>query len=61
MNKARVEPVAACVPPAVEPGVSPGGLGADHFSVLVLVTRKSGRQDAALYGRRDARRHRDRR
>jgi hypothetical protein len=45
------DPVAAGVPPAVEPGVSPG-----EFVILTgeLSKPSSGRRDAALHGRRDA-------
>ena len=42
----------AGVPPAVEPGILPGGMGSPP-----AVECASGRQDAAIYGRRDARRY----
>jgi len=44
-------PVAAGIPPAPKPGVSPGGGFRGRLA-------RSGRQNAALYGRRDACRHR---
>jgi len=43
--------VAAGLRPAVEPGILPGGL------TSVNAERKVGRQDAALYGRPEARRY----
>src|SRR5215831_20575289 len=50
--------VAAGVSPAVEPGVSPGGQsGVPRNSAFRAQLDGSGRQDAALYGRRDARRY----
>ena len=56
--------VAAGILPAVEPGVPPGGkkltttgLRAKYSIVVLLPAVFSGRQDAALHGRRDARRY----
>jgi len=49
--------VAAGILPAVEPGVSPGEPGRRNASSLGGVAGKLGRQDATLYGRRDARRY----
>jgi hypothetical protein len=49
--------VAAGVPPAVEPGILPGGSSQGlrrHFRVQ---SAHSGRQDAALYGSQDGRRY----
>jgi len=57
-NRAAVCPdVAAGVPPAVEPGVSPGGPKHHNAIALDSSDNRSGRQDAALYGRRDASRY----
>jgi len=52
--------VAAGLWPAVEPGVPPGGLNAGWFGAFLtlvppsLESPEAGRQDAALYVRRDA-------
>src|SRR6266545_2384660 len=53
----RVSIVAAGVPPAVEPGILPGGLGACIRPTRPASQRQSGRQDAALYGSQDGRRY----
>ena len=45
--------VAAGILPAVEPGILPGGIAVRLVVVLTCECR-SGRQDAALYGRQDA-------
>ena len=47
--------VAAGILPAVEPGILPGGMAVPQAPKVVR--RRSGRQDAALYGRQDARRY----
>ncbi|MEI2724322.1 MAG: hypothetical protein V9H26_12555 [Verrucomicrobiota bacterium] len=56
-------PVAAGILPAVEPGFQPGGPAwtarrPGKFEAAISSRRRSGRQDAALYGRQDARRYR---
>ena len=45
--------VAEGVSPAVEPGILPNGMGREFFT-RKNIARGAGRQDAALYGRRDA-------
>jgi hypothetical protein len=50
--------VAAGLRPAVEPGVRPGGTGERRYKLGESTLDKfSGRRDATLYGRRDARRY----
>jgi hypothetical protein len=48
------EPVAVGVSPAVEPGVSPGGITVVCRWAPKIPEPMSGRQDAGLYVRRDA-------
>ena len=45
--------VAAGVPPAVEPGILPGGLLCGRRRQFRVPRRHSGRQDAVLYGSQD--------
>ena len=45
--------VAAGVPPAVEPGILPGGFSCGLRRQLLVQSCHSGRQDAALYGSQD--------
>jgi hypothetical protein len=47
----HLNPVAAGILPAVEPGFQPGGKGVAKLSAAKTSSAKSGRQDAALYGR----------
>ncbi len=49
--------MAADVSSAVEPGVAPGGLSGEISELADDSRRISGRQDAALHGRRDVRRY----
>ncbi len=60
----RSKSVAAGILPAIEPGFQPGGIGAqtcgrlwNSRTALSICDVLSGRQDAALYGRQDARRY----
>ena len=48
-----VQPVEAGVPPAVEPGILPGGCAAGFEVSSASRGRHSGRQDAVLYGSQD--------
>src|SRR5438034_2887844 len=45
--------VAAGVPPAVEPGILPGGFSCGLRRQFRVQSSHSGRQDAALYGSQD--------
>src|SRR5437773_711375 len=45
--------VAAGVPPAVEPGILPGGFSCGLRRQFLVQSCHSGRQDAALYGSQD--------
>src|SRR6266516_6420718 len=45
--------VAAGVPPAVEPGILPGGFSCGLRRQFLVQSSHSGRQDAALYGSQD--------
>jgi hypothetical protein len=50
--------VAARLRPAIEPGILPGGTGEPRHKVPESISDEfSGWRDAALYGRRDARRY----
>jgi hypothetical protein len=50
-------PVVAGVPPAVEPGILLGGTDMSRSNAFKAPQPSPGRQDAALYGRRDAYRY----
>ncbi len=51
--------VAAGILPAVESGVSPDGINVGFAGMVENSSAGSGRQDAALHGRWDARRYGD--
>src|SRR6184192_305579 len=57
-NATHLFSVAAGVPPAVEPGILPGGLSCGLRGHFRVQSCHSGRRDAALYGSKDGCRYR---